>query len=57
MGREIRNKKKMQQLVNELATVPKVAEMKEESESSYSDTDEEEEEDATESEFENTSPI
>jgi hypothetical protein len=57
IGREIRKKKKMEQLVNELATVPKVEEMKEESESSYSDTDEEEEEDATESEFENTLPI
>jgi hypothetical protein len=37
--------------------VPKVEEMKEDSESSYSDTDEEEKEDATESEFENTLPI
>jgi hypothetical protein len=57
MGREIRKKKKVQQLVNELATVPKVDEMNEDSESSYSDTDEEDEEDATESELENTFPI
>jgi hypothetical protein len=57
MGREIRKEKKVKQLVNELATVPKVEETKEDSEHSRSDTDEEEEEDAAEAEFENTLPI
>jgi hypothetical protein len=37
--------------------VPKVEDIKEDSESLYSDTDEEDEEDATEAEFENTLPI
>jgi hypothetical protein len=57
MGREIRKKKKVKQLDNALATVPKVEGTKEDSENSYSDTDKEEEEDATEAEFENTLPI
>jgi hypothetical protein len=57
MGREIRKEKKVKQLVNDLATVPKVEETKEDSENSYSDKDEEEEEDTTEEEFENTLPI
>jgi hypothetical protein len=57
MGSEIRKENEVKQLVNELATVPKVEETKEDSENSYSDTDEEEEENATEAEFENTLPI
>jgi hypothetical protein len=57
MGREIRKEKKVKQLVNELATVQKVEETKEDSENSYSDTDEDEEEYATEAEFENTLPL